>query len=226
MHPLLDSLTYIKSALVKQHAHAAALDVYTLPNDMQIYSSCGFEKLIVVSLPVDDKNLRLSAPSKPAAIIAPWQLRNQTGRALMHVSIAFARCRLSCTWINLHRNRISLEAFRELLRSVHTHSEDGANLFIVCVDGRIAHQFARARQVYVDRDNNMMMQYHRQSLDHIPVEEVTAAATESGFTLRSCKRGDQILHDHGINTMPYDLWSSQTFFFLEFQSRLHLLRHL
>lgn len=227
MHPLLDGLTFIKAKLVRQHSRefTGALDVYSLPNDMQIYASAKFLKLVCVALTVsDNKQLRENAPSKPLSVVAPWELRSRSGRRFLHSTLDLAHVKLSCSWINLHRTRLTREAFEELVSSIHTHSEDGGSLFVICVDGDIARQFARAHQIYINRDNEMLMGYHKQRIDNLTIEEISAAAEQAGFVLRSCTQGDSLLQSHGINAAPYDLWTSQTFFLMHFQSRLHFLK--
>jgi hypothetical protein len=228
MHPLLENLNTIKSKLLKIETSGLCLDIFTLPNDMQIYSSSNFSKVLCVAIS-EQEMTRVSenAPSRPPSRVAHWDLRSKQGQIYLDSFVVFSsqQEKISCVWIHLHRCAMNDIQFKNLIQKIYNRCTEDTTLYIVCVDGELAAQYAMSHVIYIDRENNMQMQYHKQPIKTISLAAIRNICSENGFIEKNSINGEQMLKLSNINCLPYDLWTSQTFFLLKFKSKFHFQRY-
>lgn len=226
MHPLIDNLNIIKHKLLSTEDGGLCLDLFTLPNDMQIYSASQFSRVICVAISNREmKQIQENAPTRPLSYVANWNLATTVGRVYLDASIVFGLQNVSCIWIHLHRSVMSHTQFESLINKLYNRCADNATLYIVCVDGDIALQYAKSHLIYIDKERNMHMQYHKQPIDMIPVASVVQTCEENGFFKTNSINGEEVLRISGVNCLPYDRWTSQTFFLLQFKSKSHFRQY-
>lgn len=228
MHPLLEKLNIVKSKLLTLENNGICLDIFTLPNDMQIYSSSNFSKVLCVTISEQDsKHVSENAPSRPLSRVAHWDLRSKQGPIYMDSFIVFSspQEKVSCVWIHLHRCVMNETQFKCLMQKIYNRCTDDTTLYIVCVDGELAAQYAMSHIIYIDKENNMQMQYHKQPIKTISLSAIRNICREIGFIENNSINGEEILKLSNINCLPYDLWTSQTFFLLQFKSKFHFQRY-
>jgi hypothetical protein len=123
MHPLLENLNTIKSKLLKIETSGLCLDIFTLPNDMQIYSSSNFSKVLCVAIS-EQEMTRVSenAPSRPPSRVAHWDLRSKQGQIYLDSFVVFSsqQEKISCVWIHLHRCAMNDIQFKNLIQKIYT----------------------------------------------------------------------------------------------------------
>lgn len=232
MHPLLDNIRFIKAQQLDGRDTFGAsawslLDVFPLPDDMQIYASSSFVHVTCVALNATDaKRLEENAPTAPVTKVAHWLLETVTGRAYLTASVRTGPKSISCVWINLYRTRPTRQGFEEMMGCIQKLCEDGAEVFILCVDAQLAEQHARSRLVVIDKDANMLMQYHRQPVNGLGVDEVMSACEASGLIVTGTADGEDMMRIHQVNSLPYDLWTSQTFRLIRCRARSHFLTYV
>ena len=228
MHPLLDKLNIVKSKLLKLENKGICLDIFTLPNDMQIYSSSNFSKVICITVSdKESKYVRESAPSRPPSRIAHWNLNSKQGQIYMDSFIVFSsqQEKVSCVWIHLYRCVMNETQFEGIIQKLYNRCTEDTTLYIVCVDGELAVQHAMSHIIYIDRDNNMQMQHHKQPINSISLSSIRKICSENGFIEKNSINGEDMLKLSNTNCLPYDLWTSQTFFLLQFKSKFHFQRY-
>ena len=220
MHPLLDNLNAIKMQLLAE-GDGICLDIFTLPNDMQIFSSTRFSHVVCTARDGRDcKLIKESAPSRPVVYAYEWDLGLVLHRTFLRTTLTLLG-QQRCIWIHLHRVSLDGNALNELFSLLYETCADSAMLYIVCVDGARARQYAKSRQVYVDSDGQMHMQYHKQSINTVPLAELMTICAANGFIYRNSINGADILTQCKTNCLPYDRWTSETFCLLQFQCRSH-----
>lgn len=224
MHPLIDSLNRIKQRLLTEDedAQGNCLDLFTLPNDMQIYASSAFSHVTcVASCEHDLKLLKENAPTRPATLIDKWALHSRIGRILVQSAAVFVGQKLDCIWIHLHRSDLDASSFEDLMKCLYSLCNDQAILYVFCMDADLVRQLAKAGRVYVDKHDNMLLHYHRQPIPTLSLKEIIHSCEKNSFLLRNRISGTEILQRCHINCLPYDLWSSQTFSLLHFECKSH-----
>ena len=227
MHPLLDNLSVIKNKLLQLETGGFCLDIFSLPNDMQIHSSSNFSQVLCVARTEKDmKYLEENKPSRPPCHVRLWDLTSTLGQSFFDTAISFLGSNdvVSTIWIHMYRCAMSEKEFSGLIHKLSNRCGDFTTLYILCVDGALAKQYAKSHIVYIDKNNEMHMQYHKQSIECISVQAINRICDENGFIHKNSIRGDKILEMCNINILPYDLWSSQTFFLLQFKSKFHFQR--
>lgn len=228
MHPLLENLHIIKSRLLQLEEGGVCLDVFTLPNDMQIYSSSSFARVLCVATTEHERRLITeSAPTRPPSRAVTCNVRSKCGQVYLESLVVFSSAEeaVSCVWIHLHRCAMNDVQFEGLVRRIYNRCAEDATLYVFCVDGELARQYAMAHAVYIDRENNMQMQYHKQPIDTLSAASVLSICERNGFAVKNSIGGDEILRLSNVNCLPYDLWTSQTFSLFQFKSKLHLQRY-
>jgi len=115
--------------------------------------------------------------------------------------------------------------FKGLVKNIYNRCTEDTTLYIVCVDGELAAQYAMSHLIYIDRENNMQMQYHKQPIKTISLETIRKICLENGFIEKNSINGEEMLKLSKTNCLPYDLWTSQTFFLLHFKSKFHFQRY-
>jgi hypothetical protein len=228
MHPLLENLNIVKSKLLKLESSGICLDIFTLPNDMQIYSSSNFSKVLCVTISEkENKHVSESAPSRPPSRIAHWNLNSKQGQIYMDSFLVFSSQgeKVSCIWIHLYRCVMNETQFKGIIQTLYNRCTEDTTLYIVCVDGELAAQYAMSHIIYIDRDDNMQMQYHKQPIKTVSLAAIRTICSENGFMEKNSINGEDMLKLSNINCLPYDLWTSQTFFLLQFKSKFHFKRY-
>lgn len=228
MHPLLENLSIVKSKLLKLEESGICLDIFTLPNDMQIYSSSNFSKVLCITASnKESKLVSESAPSRPPSRVAHWNLNSEQGQIYMDSFLVFSSQQenVSCVWIHLYRCVMNETQFKGLIQKIYNRCTENTTLYIVCVDGDLAAQYAMSHIIYIDRDDNMQMQYHKQSIKTISLATIRDICSENGFIEKNSINGEDMLKLSNTNCLPYDLWTSQTFFLLQFKSKFHFKRY-
>ena len=229
MHPLLENLNVVKSKLLKLQDNGICLDIFTLPNDMQIYSSSKFSRVLCVTVSEkEQKHVTESAPSRPPSRVIHWDLTSKQGQIYMDSLMVFSTQeeKVSCVWIHLHRCVMNETQFKGLIQKIYNRCTENTTLYIVCVDGNLAAQYAMSHIIYIDKDDNMQMQYHKQKIKTISLEAIRTICSENGFIEKNSINGEDMLRLSNINCLPYDLWTSQTFFLLQFKSKFHFKRYV
>ena len=115
--------------------------------------------------------------------------------------------------------------FKGIIQKLYNRCTEKTPLYIVCVDGELAAQYAMSHIIYIDKDDNMQMQYHKQPIKTISLAAIRTICSENGFMEKNSINGEDMLKLSNINCLPYDLWTSQTFFLLQFKSRFHFKRY-
>ena len=226
MHPLLDSLNRIKQRLLTEddEAKGNCLDLFTLPNDMQIYASSAFSHVTcVASCEHDLKLLRENVPTRPPTLIDKWTLDTPLGRILVQAATLFVTPAqsLDCIWIHLHRFDLNANSFQDLMQRLYARCNDHAILYVFCMDATLARQLAKAGRVCVPSRDTMLLQYHRQTIPTLSLKEIIHICEKNSFLLRNQITGTEILDRCNINCLPYDRWSSEAFSLLQFESKSH-----
>ena len=228
MHPLLENLNIVKSKLLKLETNGICLDIFTLPNDMQIYSSSNFSKVLCVPVSEQEsKQVMESAPSRPPSRVVHWDLRLKQGQICMDSFLVFSSDEesVSCVWIHLHRCAMDEIQFKGLIQKIYNRCAENTTLYIVCVDGELAAQYAMSHIIYIDKEDNMQMKYHKQPIKTISLTSIRNICSEVGFMEKNSINGEDMLKLSNINCLPYDLWTAQTFFLLQFKSKFHFQRY-
>ena len=75
--------------------------------------------------------------------------------------------KVSCVWIHLHRCVMNETQFKGLIQKIYNRCTEDTTLYIVCVDGNLAAQYAMSHIIYIDKDDNMQMQYNKQKIKTI-----------------------------------------------------------
>lgn len=228
MHPLLQNLNIVKSKLLKLEKNGLCLDLFTHPNDMQIYSSSNFSKVLCVATTLQEmKHVKENAPTKPPSRVVNWDVRYKLGQTLLDSFIVFSseEEKVSCVWIQLYRCVINNSQFEGLIKTIYNRCTEDTVVYILCIDGELAAQYAMSHIIYVDKEDNMLMQYHKQPIKTISVTSIRTICANNGFIETNAINGDAILKLSNINCLPYDLWTSQTFFLLQFKSKFHFRRY-
>ena len=227
MHPLLENLNIVKSKLLKLENDGLCLDIFTLPNDMQIYSSSNFSKVLCLAVSEQEsKHVSENAPSRPPSLVAHWDLRSKQGQIYMDSFLVFSsEQKVSCVWIHLHRCVMNETQFNGLVQKIYNRCTEDTTIYIVCVDGDLAAQYALSHIIYIDSENNMQMQYHKQPIKSISLAAIRSICSQNGFIEKNSINGEEMLKLSNTNCLPYDLWTSQTFFLLQFKSKFHFKRY-
>ncbi len=228
MHPLLDNLSIIKKKLLQLETGGFCVDIFALPNDMQIHSSSSFSQILCVSRTERDfRHLEENKPSRPPCHVRFWELTSPLGQCFLDTSLAFlsATDEISVIWIYLYRCALNEDEFSGLVHKLSNRSNEKTTLYILCVDGNLAKQYARSHIVYIDKHNDMQMCHHKQNINTISVDAINQICERNGFMRKNSIRGDKIMEMCNINVLPYDLWTSQTFFLLHFKSKFHFQRY-
>lgn len=228
MHPLLENMHIIKSKLLKLEESGYCLDLFTFPNDMQIYASSNFSMVLSVATTDQEmKHINENSPTKPYTRVSYWDLTSKDGQVYLDSFIVFSSQeeKISCIWIYLYRCVFTDTQFESLIENIYNRCAEDATLYILCIDGQLAEQYTRSRMIYVDKFNNMLMQYHKQPINTISLETVRKICANNGFIEKNSINGEEILRISNINCLPYDLWTAQTFYLLQFKSKYHFQRH-
>jgi hypothetical protein len=222
MHPLLDNLNIIKAQLLQCETGGNCLDIFTLPNDMQIFSSSQFTTVTcVASTEKEMKLIQENAPTRPKAHVSNWNMRSQTGQLYLDAFLAFNIENISCVWIHLHRYPMDYSQLKSLLGKIYNRCENCATLYIVYVDENLANQHAKSKIINIDKEDNMQMQYHKQPIKLLPISVLIELCQQNGFIIKNSINGEDMLKQCFVNCLPYDLWTSQTFSLLHFQCKSH-----
>ena len=195
---------------------------------MQIYSSSNFTSVLCVAVSEQErKHVIENAPSRPLSRVSHWDLRSKQGQIYMDSFVVFASQveNVSCVWIHLHRCVMNETQFKGLVQKIYNRCSENTTLYIICVDGELAAQHALSHIIYIDRDNNMQMQYHKQPIKTISLAAIRNICSEIGFLEKNSINGEEMLKLSNTNCLPYDLWTSQTFFLLQFKSKFHFQRY-
>ena len=115
--------------------------------------------------------------------------------------------------------------FKGIIQKLYNRCTEDTTLYIVCIDGELAAQYAMSHIIYIDKDDNMQMQYHKQPIKTISLAAIRTICSENGFMEKNSINGEDMLKLSNINCLPYDLWTSQTFFLLQFKSKFHFKRY-
>ena len=229
MHPLLQSVTIMKNKLLNLEEGGICLDIFTLPNDMQIYSSSNFSKVLCVALTEQEmKYLIENSPTRPSVRIGKWNLYSKYEQTYFDSFIVFSdeKVNISCVWIYLYRSDMNDSQFEHLIQIIYNRSTTLSKLYIFGVDRDIASQYVMSNVVYTDKQNNMIMHYHKQSIKTISLNSVINICYRNGFIMKNVLNGQDIIRETNVNCLPYDLWISQTFFLIELNSKFHFKRDL
>ena len=181
MHPLLENLNIMKSKLLKLEESGVCLDIFTLPDDMQIYSSSNFSKVLCVATTKQEMKLVTeSAPTRPLSRVATWNLKSKQEQIYLDSFVVFSskEGKVSCVWIHLYRCIMNEVQFESLIEMIYNRCNEHATLYIVCVDGELASQYAKSHIIYVDKYDNMQMQYHKQNIKTISLSATFSRRTD------------------------------------------------
>jgi hypothetical protein len=163
-------------------------------------------------------------PSRPKVELMFVNVSKPAG--LTCVRAAVGALRLSCVWIHMYRSSLSKAQLQHLARTLRSVTDDGCVMYLLCVDCVLAKQFARSKQITMDRNENIVMHEYRQSMPRVSISEIVDACVESGFTHESTTSGDEVLREAHENVLPYDTWTAKCFFLVKMKSRPHLTRVL
>ena len=223
MHPLHQCMPDVKSKLIGP-VKGVALDLFSDTGDLETYASTNLDTVFsVISNQKDLKNMRERTPSRPVTNVSCFPLNTNQGLAYVR---AYLTSRDVCTlWIYMNRFQFDIVWFEKLMRTLYPLLQDDANVFLLCIDKGLALQYAKSHLLYIDRDQNILMHYHRQPLSNIlEINEIKQCCERSGFIHETTIRGDELLHMMKLNALPYDIWSSQIFFLLHFKLRPHFTK--
>lgn len=224
MHPLLEHLHVVKNKLFKSERSGLCLDLFPSTNDTQIYSSSKFSKVLCLAATSQDSKYMIeTSPSRPLLRVVSWDITSYDGILMLDSWIVFSSFSgdVSCMWMYLYKCTFSDEQFEKLIQVLYNRCSDNSNLFIVCVDNRLACQHAKSQIVYIDKFDQMHMQYDKVSVANVSLESIREICGKNGFIEESSINGAEILNSLGINCLPYDLWTSETFLLLRFKSKFH-----
>jgi len=223
MHPLLECLPGIKAQLLKNNNEGVACDIFPGGGDLETYASTGFDSVLAIIDNVNDlKTMKERTPTRPQVRVMALAVHTRIGRC--YIRTCLTSCNVNTLWVYMNRFPFSLESFGNLMSVMYSLLSDDANLFLWCIDKNLALQYARSRLLYIDKNNNILLHYERQPLDNIiDVDEIKRCCIHHGFIHEHTFRGDEILRNMSKNALPYDIWSSQIFFLLQFKPRPHFL---
>ena len=220
MHPLYECLPFVKGKLIasiQATENDMAVDLFSDTGDLETYASTSLGRVLaVIENPDDLKNMKQRCPTRPSVCVCSLRL-NQSG--LVYLRAYLTSHRVRAVWIYTNRYEFDFVGFENLIRVIRPLISDGASLFLFCVDKDLAMQYAKSRLIYVDRNNDVVMHYHKQSLNNVlSINKIKECCERSGFCHDATMRGDEILRFMNVNALPYDIWSSQIFFLLHYKS--------
>ena len=93
----------------------------------------------------ESKHVSESAPSKPPSRVAHWNLNSKQGQIYMDSFLVFStqKEKVSCIWIHLYRCVMNETQFKGIIQKLYNRCTEDTTLYIVCVDGELAAQYAR-----------------------------------------------------------------------------------
>lgn len=225
MHPLHECLLDLKSDLIGS-LQGDALDLFSGASDLEIYASTKLNNVFCIIPNENDlKSIRERAPSRPAMHIFAFSLK--THRGLAWIRVLLTSRTVTSIWIYMNRFHFDLKWFEQLMITMYPLLRDDACVFLLCVDEGLARQFANSRLLYIDKDDNILMHSERQPLKNIlSIRQIVNCCERNGYVHESSMQGDEMLQRMKKNALPYDLWSSQIFFLLQFRLRPHFVHLL
>tara|TARA_B100001175_G_scaffold314932_1_gene325333 strand:- start:1982 stop:2641 length:660 start_codon:yes stop_codon:yes gene_type:complete len=213
----------LKSKLIGP-VKGVALDLFSDTGDLESYASTNLETVFSVILNEKDlKNMRERTPSRPVTNVSCFPLN--TNHGLAYVRACLTSLEVCTLWIYMNRFQFNIVWFEKLMRTLYPLLQDDANVFLLCIDRGLALQYAKSHLLYIDRDQNILMHYHRQPLSNIlEIDEIRQCCERNGYIHEATIRGDELLRMMKLNALPYDIWSSQIFFLLQFKVRPHFTK--
>lgn len=213
----------VKSKLIGP-AGGVALDLFSDAGDLETYASTNLDTVFsVISNSKDLKHMRERTPSKPVTHVSCFPLN--TNHGLAYVRAYLTSLDVCTVWIYMNRFRFDIVWFEKLMCTLYPLLQDDANVYLFCIDKWLALQYAKSRLLYIDRDQNILLHYHRQPLSNIlEINEIKQCCERNGYIHDTTMRGDELLHMVKLNALPYDIWSSQIFFLLQFKLRPHFTK--
>ena len=223
MHPLHQCMPDVKSKLIGP-VRGVALDLFSDTGDLETYASTNLNTVFsVISNQKDLKNMREKTPSRPVTNVSCFPLN--TNHGLAYVRAYLTSLDVSTVWIYMNRFQFDIVWFEKLMCTLYPLLQDDANVFLLCIDKGLALQYAKSHLLYIDRDQNILMHYHRQPLSNIlEINEIKQCCERNGYIHETTIRGDELLYMINLNALPYDIWSSQIFFLLHFKLRPHFTK--